>query len=215
MTAVPRWPAQQPRIDETAIGAAAHADSRRIFSRSLLPSWHESRIGPERSAGTVRSVVHRIWPADHHHDSGQREQQRDEPTSGLYRRECGRETYAARPLPLRERSCTHAAQENCDVERPVLPSYWMPKALIRDRRASAIVRFDATGWNMPSNRTGRPVSMPNGTMSSISKSITSPTRTLWRSLSSLTSIAARSTPSTSPTNGASAAMGPPSCPVKT
>ena len=30
----------------------------------------------------------------------------------------------------------------------------MPKALIRERFASAIVRSEPTGWNMPSNRTG-------------------------------------------------------------
>ena len=44
----------------------------------------------------------------------------------------------------------------------------MSNALIRDRRASAIVKFEPTGWNMPWNRTGSPVSTPNGTMSSIS-----------------------------------------------
>ena len=46
---------------------------------------------------------------------------------------------------------------------------------MRDRFASAMVRSDATGWNIPENRTGSPVSTPNGTMSSISKSIPSPT----------------------------------------
>ena len=43
----------------------------------------------------------------------------------------------------------------------------MPNALIRVRFASAIVRSDPTGWNMPWKRTGSPVSTPNGTMSSI------------------------------------------------
>ena len=47
-----------------------------------------------------------------------------------------------------------------------------------DRLASAIVRFGATGWNIPSKRTGCPVSMPKGTMSSISKSIALPMRAL-------------------------------------
>ena len=93
------------------------------------------------------------------------------------------------------------AQENSDVDSPVLPSYSIPKALICDRLASAIVRSDPTGWNMPANRTGSPVSTPKGTMSSISKSIASPTRTPWRRPSSVSSIRARSTPSTSPTNG--------------
>ena len=37
-----------------------------------------------------------------------------------------------------------------------------------DRFASAIVRSDATGWNIPENRTGSPASTPNGTTSSIS-----------------------------------------------
>jgi hypothetical protein len=101
------------------------------------------------------------------------------------------------------------------VETPVLPSYRMPKASIRERRASAIVRFDATGWKAPSNRTGRPSSFPKGTMSSISKSMTSPTRTVCSSPSSRNSIAARSTPRTSPSSGTSAANGPPSSPPKT
>ena len=54
------------------------------------------------------------------------------------------------------------------------------------RFASAIVRSDPTGWNIPENRTGSPVSTPKGTMSSISKSISSPMRTLWRRPSSST-----------------------------
>jgi hypothetical protein len=62
------------------------------------------------------------------------------------------------------------------VDSPDLPSYSMPNALIRELLASAIVRFDPAGWNMPSNRTGSPVSTPNGTMSSTSKSIASPIR---------------------------------------
>jgi len=66
----------------------------------------------------------------------------------------------------------------------------MPKALILDRVASAIVRSDPTGWNIPENLTGSPVSTPNGTMSSISKSITSPIRTLWCNPSSSTWITA-------------------------
>src|SRR6266511_2137083 len=83
----------------------------------------------------------------------------------------------------------------------------MPNALIRVRFASAIVRSDPTGWNMPWKRTGSPVSTPYGTMSSMSKSMVSPMRTLWRSPSSFTSIAARSTPRTSPTRGARAPIG--------
>src|SRR5439155_27388226 len=78
----------------------------------------------------------------------------------------------------RRRRLAHAVQENSDVESPVLPSYSMPKALMRERFASAIVRLEPAGWNMPWNRIGSPVSIPNGTMSSISKSIASPTRTL-------------------------------------
>jgi hypothetical protein len=57
--------------------------------------------------------------------------------------------------------------------------------------------------------------MPNGTMSSISKSTASPMRTEWRSPSSTTSMAARSAPSISPTRGVRAAIGPPSCPLNT
>jgi len=50
----------------------------------------------------------------------------------------------------------------------------MPKALILDRFASAIVRSEPAGWNIPANFTGSPVSTPNGTMSSTSKSMASP-----------------------------------------
>ena len=47
------------------------------------------------------------------------------------------------------RSRAQAAQENADVDSPVLPSYSMPKALIRDRVASATVSSEPAGWNMP------------------------------------------------------------------
>jgi hypothetical protein len=48
------------------------------------------------------------------------------------------------------RPSVQAAQENSDVESPVLPSYSMPKALIRERFASAIVRSGTwIGWNPP------------------------------------------------------------------
>jgi hypothetical protein len=52
-------------------------------------------------------------------------------------------------------------------------------------------------------------------MSSISKSIASPTRTVWCTPSSTISIGARSTPSISPTSGASPAIGPPIWPPNT
>jgi len=42
----------------------------------------------------------------------------------------------------------------------------MPYALIRDRFASAMIRSEPAGWNIPENLTGCPVSTPNGTMSS-------------------------------------------------
>jgi hypothetical protein len=92
--------------------------------------------------------------------------------------------------PTRSRSCRQAVHEKSDFDNPVFPSYSMPKALILDRVASAIVRSDPTGWNIPENLTGSPVSTPNGTMSSISKSITSPIRTLWCNPSSSTWITA-------------------------
>ena len=81
-------------------------------------------------------------------DAGEGEEQRDEPEPGARGGEGRGETRAA-PACLRVRSRAQAAQENSDVESPVLPSYSMPKALIRERFASAIVRSDATGWNMP------------------------------------------------------------------
>jgi hypothetical protein len=66
---------------------------------------------------------------------------------------------AAARSPFESRRCAtgpsgQADQEKSEVDRPVLPSYRMPKASIRERRASAIVRLDPAGWNMPSNRTG-------------------------------------------------------------
>ncbi len=96
-----------------------------------------------------------------------------------------------------------------------MPSYSIPNALMSERFASAMVRLEPAGWNIPSKRTGSPSSLPNGTTSSISKSIESATRTLCRVPSSSNWIAARSTPTTSPTSGASVLIGPPSSPLKT
>ena len=88
-----------------------------------------------------------IWSTVHHQPSaGEREEQRDEPEPGARGRERRGETRRRRePGRAPGRSCAQAAQENSDVESPVLPSYSMPKALIRERFASAIVRFDPTG----------------------------------------------------------------------
>src|SRR6185295_18257963 len=166
----------------------------------------------ERSQSGPRPVIHAAHAIDGRPppDHGEGEQQRDDASARAYRRH--RRRRASGPIGRRG---DHAAQANSDVERPVLPSYWIPNALIRERFASAIVRSLPAGWNMPENRTGSPVSTPNGTMSSISKSIASPTITPWRSPSSVSSIRARSTPTTSPTSGTRPAMGPPSCPPKT
>ena len=95
-------------------------------------------------------------------------------------------------------------------ESPVFPSYSIPNAPIRERFASAAVNSEAAGWNTPVSRTGSPVSMPNGTMSSTSKSIASPIRTTVLSPSSMTCIGARSTPSISPMSGARPPSGLPS-----
>jgi uncharacterized membrane protein YeaQ/YmgE (transglycosylase-associated protein family) len=65
---------------------------------------------------------------------------------------------SAAACPGAETITGQAAQANSDFERPVLPSYSMPKALICDRVASAAVNSDATGWKTPVNRTGSPVS---------------------------------------------------------
>ena len=115
----------------------------------------------------------------------------------------------ARPPAPGARSCAEAIKRSggpreLGGRQPRLPLVLDAEGVDLDRFASAIVRFEPTGWNMPSKRTGCPVSTPNGTMSSTSKSIASPIRTLWRRPSSTTSIGARSTPSTSPTSGASA-----------
>ena len=58
---------------------------------------------------------------------------------------------SGRPVPLASAVAitAQAAQEKPDFESPVLPSYWMPNALMRERFASAIVRSEATGWNIP------------------------------------------------------------------
>jgi hypothetical protein len=96
-----------------------------------------------------------------------------------------------------------------------LPSYSIPKALIRERVALEIVSSEPAGWKIPVRRAGSPDSTPNETTSSISKSIPSPILTLWRSPSSRTSIGARSTPRFSEMSGPSAAIGPPSCPLNT
>src|SRR5881396_1889732 len=111
----------------------------------------------------------------------------------------------ARPLlTLRQ-----AAQENWDVEKPDLPSYSMPKALICERVALEMLNSEPAGWKTSFNFAGSPDSMPNGTMSSISKSTASPMVMLCFSPSSRTSIEARSTPRFSPMSGPSAPIGPP------
>src|SRR5689334_13210290 len=68
---------------------------------------------------------------------------------------------------------------------------------------------------MPVSRAGCPDSTPNGTTSSISKSIASPIFTECLRPFSRTSIGARSTPRGSPIRGLRAAIGPPSCPENT
>src|SRR3954469_8969118 len=174
------------------------------------PDADEPAERPERGPGPLVHALHAVRgrpPAD----GGDRAEERHEAEARAGRGERRR----AGGIAPRRRGGDHAAQENSDVESPVLPSYEIPKALICDRFASAIVRSEPTGWNMPANLTGSPVSTPKGTMSSISKSIASPTRTPWRRPSSVTSIRARSTPSTWPTSGARPAIGPPSCPLKT
>jgi len=65
------------------------------------------------------------------------------------------------------------------------PAVLMPKAFIyRPLRPPPSWRFDATGWNMLRTDTGCPVSTPERMMSSTSKSMASPMRTLWRTPSS-------------------------------
>ena len=134
---------------------------------------------------------------------GEQEQQGDERQP----RPRGRESVAelaAGPVPVGE--CgdlrfAQAAHENCDVEKPALPWYWMPKASILDRVAFATFSSEPAGWKTPVSFAGWPVSTPKGTTSSISKSTASPMRIEWRRPSSLTSIDARSTPRFSAING--------------
>jgi hypothetical protein len=68
----------------------------------------------------------------------------------------------------------------------------MPNALMLERVALAIVSSEPTGWKIPVSLAGSPDSTPNGTTSSISKSMASPILTLWVRPSSRTSIDARS-----------------------
>src|SRR5690242_19879052 len=77
-------------------------------------------------------------------------------------------------VPARPSSSGQAAHEKPDFDNPVFPSYRIPKASMLELLASAMVKSDPTGWNIPENRTGSPVSTPNGTMSSITKSIEVP-----------------------------------------
>ena len=70
-----------------------------------------------------------------------------------------------------------AAQANSEAENPALASYWMPKALIFERVARETVSSEPAGWKIPVSFAGSPVSTPNGTTSSISKSTSSPIRT--------------------------------------
>src|SRR5215217_9079892 len=136
------------------------------------PRCEEPAERAERGPGSDVHAVHAVGgepPAD----AGEHEQTGDESQPRARGGECRRQPAGAR-LPRVEDCRIHADQENSGDDRPVLPSYWMPKALMLDRRASAIVRSDPTGWNMFWNRTGWPSSAPKGTMSSTSKSIASP-----------------------------------------
>ena len=130
------------------------------------PSVPSAVHGPS-SMPRIRSAV------DHHPTAASDEEERDETEARTY----GRERRRRGRRPASGAEAISAPRRTRDVESPVLPSYSIPNALICERLASAIVRSDPTGWNMPANRTGSPVSTPNGTMSSISKSIASPTRT--------------------------------------
>ena len=56
-----------------------------------------------------------------------------------------RESRSGAPVNQAGEHSAYAAQEKPDFESPVLPSYSIPKALIRVRFASAIVRSDPTG----------------------------------------------------------------------
>ena len=75
-----------------------------------------------------------IWSTVHHQPTpGEHEEQGDEPEPGSRRGEGRREASADGARSCAEAISAQAAHENSDVESPVLPSYSMPKALMRER----------------------------------------------------------------------------------
>ena len=157
--------------------------SERLRGTSSPPSSRSRRQRTIR-AFRVLSTAHRPCPASRPPSTTSR-QRRDRREGRSVQAASGQRRQRARVLRYRKRvpgsrrSTAQAAHEN-GADSPVFPSYSMPKALICDRVASAAVNSEPTGWNTPTRRAGSPVSMPNGTMSSTSKSIESPIRTLWR-----------------------------------
>ena len=150
-------------------------------------------------------------------DGGEDEEQRDEPEPRARGRERRREAAACRaPGRVPRRSSAQAAQENSDVESPVLPSYSMPNALMLRalRLGHRELGPDRVEHAVEPDRLARLDRRTGRCPRSRSRSRRRCGR-CGRRPSSTTSIGARSTPSISPTSGARPAIGPPSWPPKT
>ena len=152
-----------PRPDDEVARREQQRRQRRALPRHARVQRHRRRDRREhhrrhhhdpRRRGTsracpARSRARRPCPASDRPSTTSRraasaKSTRDEPEP----RARGRADAGARPAPPGARSgadaiTAQAAQENSDVDSPVLPSYSMPNALIRERFASAIVRSDA------------------------------------------------------------------------
>ena len=182
---------EQQRRDRSAAFRHPRIESDRRRDRREHHRGHhhdpDSEKPAERSEVGTGAAVHPTHALDRPPpgDSGERRTTRQSGRVGRARRQkplrvLRRSTVARRGSDERRRAHAYAAQENCDDEKPALPSYSMPKALIRERVALEIVSSEPAGWKIPTRRAGSPDSTPKGTTSSISKSITSPILTLWR-----------------------------------
>ena len=127
---------------------------------AAIITTHTPRNQPSAPSAGPRALVHpghavRGRPPG---DGGEREQQRDEAEAGAHGGERGREAPLIGDVPAAAADLPRprqAAQANFEEEKPALPSYSTPNALMFERVALEMVSSEPAGWKMP-------VSSPSG-----------------------------------------------------
>ena len=123
--------------------------SARPTETSSPPSSRPTRREPaERPEGGSGAVVHAAHAVDRR-PPGETREHEQEADQG----HGARATAAKAGASLGPRA-GQAAQANFDDEKPTLPSYSIPNALMRERVALAIVSSEPAGWKMPVSRAG-------------------------------------------------------------